>query len=134
VSRRLPALHAVVEFGIGADAVVADEDARRNGRVIRCRLLDFRNDRVIAVGDAEQELVIRPVQAKGARQRLGREVLDAANGNDDGDGRFLAQVRWWKARCLEPPAGDENAGEVGRNEGARCKGEGLSHVHSRKLL
>ena len=68
--RRLPALDDIVELGIGADAIVADQQARRNLGMRGHRAARDRRDRIGGVGDAEDDLVIGIVEGEDRGERL----------------------------------------------------------------
>ena len=85
MARRLPALDDVVELGIDADAIVADEQTRGNFGMGIDESTNERGDRVRGVGDAEDDLVFGIVERENRGQRLSGERLDAAQRLDDRD-------------------------------------------------
>ncbi|MNS82933.1 hypothetical protein D3C72_1166940 [compost metagenome] len=62
-----PALHAIVQLWIGADAVVTDEQLCGNRGKGGFSFADFLDHGIEFISDAEQQLVVGPVELKGAR-------------------------------------------------------------------
>ena len=62
VPRRLPAAHAIVKLRVGAHPLVADDQARRDRGIGRDQLLQDRHDRIVAAGDAKDDLVGRIIE------------------------------------------------------------------------
>ena len=57
VARRLPSLDDIVEFGVGADPVVADQQARRTTGVGSDRAAHQGCDGIIAAGETVDDLL-----------------------------------------------------------------------------
>jgi len=134
VRRRLPALDAVVELGVAADGVVADQDARRPGGKSGDVLAQQGNDRVRFRCDAEQDLVIGVVEAKDRLQRLVRERLDAAVRLDDADRRRRAGERAPPGPAGATPQGQRRGQGVREQADAGGAGShgGESHSASKR--
>ena len=107
VARGVPSLHAIVELGIGAHIVVADEQARGNMRVLGDRLLHMRNDRIMRRLHAEDHLVIRIVEREARVQRLFAEGFDPAQGPHERHGRSVGGRR--KAALARPAFASRDA-------------------------
>lgn len=84
-----PALDAIVQLRIGADAVITDQQLHGDRGKCGRGLADFRDHGIGFVCDAEQQLIIRPVEPEGTRERQRREVLDAAQRHHQRDRRLL---------------------------------------------
>ena len=121
-SRRLPALDDIVELGIGADAVVADQQARRNSRMRRHRAPRDRRDRIGGVGDAEDDFVIGIVEGEDRGERLLGERLDAAQRLDDRDRRRVGGGGKRLAAAAAADGGDGGAEDVQRETAASHAG------------
>jgi len=87
VPRRLPALHDIVELGIGADPVVADQEPRGALGMGPDRAANEGSDRIVGAGEAEDDLVVRIVEREDRAQSLPPKSLDAAERLHDADGR-----------------------------------------------
>ena len=61
----IPALHAIIELGIGADRVVANQKPRRLMRVLGNDAFGQRDDRIAAALNAEDDLIIGIIEAEG---------------------------------------------------------------------
>ena len=103
VARRLPSLDDIVEFGVGADPVIADQQARRALGIGRDRVAHQGCDRIIAAGEAEDDLIAWIVEREDRPQRFARERLDAAQRLHDCDARSILRRRQRAARPSPAP-------------------------------
>ncbi len=108
--RGVPAFDQVVELGVDADVIVADEQPGRHLGVRGHQAADQRDHRIALVGNAEDDLIFRIVKGEGRGQRLFDVVLDAAGGAQDGDRR--ASVRNAPGGVAGPPEKHGNAAEM----------------------
>ena len=92
VARRPPALDDVVELGVLGHAVVADQQARLDVRMLRDQPLHQRHDRVLRGPAAQQDFQLRIVELEGRAQRRFLEGVEPAHRPDDGDRRPLLEI------------------------------------------
>jgi hypothetical protein len=78
--RGTPSLDAIVELGIGADAVVADEKLGRYVRIVGDELAHHSHNRITLGGDAEDQLVFGVIELEGGRELLICRVDPCENG------------------------------------------------------
>ena len=76
--RRLPALETIVELGVGADRIVADQQAAAPFGLLDEERADQGNDRIGLLLDAEQHFVIGIIEFEGRAQSLFGKGLQAA--------------------------------------------------------
>ncbi len=84
---RVPALNAIIELGIGADIIVADQEARGNIGIFGEQPLDQRDDRIVRRLHAEQQLVIGIIQFERGAQRLLAKGFQSPQRPHQRDGR-----------------------------------------------
>ena len=117
-----PSLDAVVQLRIGAYAVIAHQNAGSNlGMGSHC-FFDPADNRIPLLGNTEDQLVMGPVELKGARQGQCREVFDPADGDDDRNRRPIGDAGSLCAAGRQPPHCYGQADQVDKQEG--CCGEG----------
>ena len=87
VARRPPALDDVVELGVLRHAVVADQQARLDMRMLRDQPLHQRHDGVLRRPAAQQDFQLRIVELEGGAQRRLLVGVEPAHRPDDGDRR-----------------------------------------------
>ena len=90
---RSPAFDAIVEFGVGADSLVADQQTGAGVRVLAEQLFDDRHDRVLHRSDAEDRLIVGIIEFEGRLQLFGDVILDAADRTNDRHRRRIDQCR-----------------------------------------
>ena len=119
--RGAPSLDAIVELGIGADAIVADEKLRRYRRMLGDELAHHRHHRIALGGDAEDQLVFGVVELEGRAQRLLDEIVEAADRPHDGDRRRVGRRREGRSRTAAKDR-DDDADDVkqGGDGAERC--------------
>jgi len=83
VPRCFPAFDEVVQLRIDADAVIADQKARRDAGIFRDDPLDKRDDRVIRLGNAEDHLEFGIVDREAGAQRFLDRIFEPAHGPED---------------------------------------------------
>ena len=93
MARRLPPLDAVVELGIGADVVVADEQTRLALGMRRDQPLDQRNDRVVRRLHAKDDLIVGIVEIESRAEGLLAERLQPAQRPHDAHRRRIFRRR-----------------------------------------
>jgi hypothetical protein len=106
VGGRAPALGDVVEFRIAVDDFAADEQPRVNMRMFAEQAADERYHRIVAVGDAKENLVVRIVEMETRGERFVDVILEAADGAEDRHRRHV----------LERPLAAPSLPEAGRDE------------------
>jgi hypothetical protein len=125
----MPSLDHVVELGIAADAVVADEETRADIRMGFDQAGNQRHDWIGLVRSAEQYLVTRVGKAERRCQRRFREILNSADRPYDRDACFHPMHGF--ADTAHASHNDNDAGEVksGGND-AECFGRSNQNCHS----
>ena len=125
-----PAFGDVVELGVLRNALVADQQARRDVRVLGNQPLDQRHDGVAAAGAAEQDLVVAVVEFEGRAQRRFLEMVEAADRPDDADRRPVLEGVRARARHTAAPGCRQRRCELdGEDEGGDGGGEKGEGVH-----
>lgn len=129
--RRVPALDRVVELRIGADAIVADQQPRRDFGMRVDQAMDDRVHRIVLARDTKEDFVIRIIEREARAQGLARKRLDAADRADQGHRRCIG--RHGQRPAAEPHAsrGERDAEQVQRDgeqtETGECnRHEGIS--------
>jgi hypothetical protein len=109
-----PALDHVIEFGISAHAVVADQQARIDRGVGGDQVFDQRENGIARIGDAKQYFKARVGELKCGKQRLRGVVVDSTQRAHQADRRVVAGVR--RRLSAQPDDRDRNAGDLNRNK------------------
>ena len=91
--RRAPALDDIVELRVGADAVGADDQPRAHIRMRRDETVDQRHDGIVCVLDTEDDLVVWIVEPERRAERFLAEILEPANGANQGYRRRVLRQR-----------------------------------------
>ena len=107
-----PALVEIVELGIVADLLVADQEPRRHAGMGRHQAPDRRHHRILRRGDAEHDLVARVVEREAGSQRLLDMVLDAADRTHQAHGRRVRGRAQTAGRRFAANDRNQRAGEV----------------------
>ncbi|ESX28811.1 hypothetical protein X767_00800 [Mesorhizobium sp. LSJC264A00] len=129
IARRFPALDAVVELRVAADAVVADQQPGRHvGKQDDRPVYQF-DDGIVGVSDAEDQFVARPVEREGSLQRLLCERLHAARRHDDRDRWLLVGRRGDETARLQFRRSKQDAGEIGKKQSGGGEGGCESWFH-----
>lgn len=121
---RLPAAHAIVKLGIGADPFIADDQLRRNRGMGRDQLLQHRHDWIIASRHAENDFVGRIIEPEARAERFLAEIVDAAARADDGDARRIRGGRQRRRAGLGIADCNAVADQIEDDENKTDKGQG----------
>ena len=112
VAGGIPALQHIVELGVAAPALLANEQLGLHMRMFLHQAIDEPGDRIVAPLQAEDDLVFRVVEREGRGERLTFVVVDAAERADAGDRRGAGRCRK-RARALPAPYGaDRHARQI----------------------
>jgi hypothetical protein len=116
-----PSLDAIVELGIRADAVVADEKLRLDAGMGGDEVAHHRHHRVARGRHAEDQFECGIGEIERRAQRLLDEIVEPADRPHDGNGRRLAQRRDGRARAAADDRNDD-AEDVKRRGDAAERG------------
>jgi len=105
--RGAPSLDAIVELGIGADAVIANEKLRRDAGMGGDEVAYHRHHRVATGRHAEDQFECGIGEFERRAQRLLDEIVEPADRSHDGNGRRLAQRRIAAARAAAEDRNDD---------------------------
>lgn len=104
---RTPALDEIVHLRIGAEDVLADQQARRNARMGLHRTPGDLDRRVVRRGDAEDDLITRPVENKAGADSVFEIVLHPAERPQDRDRRADTRLRLRRVPRLAHKDGED---------------------------
>ena len=123
-----PALDAIVQFRIGADTVIANEQLHGNRGKGGLRGANFLDHGIEFIGDAKQQLIIGPVEFEGARQGQRREVFHTAQRHHKRDSRCLPDKIVFRVGSRQSPAGQNDAEKIEAEEQNCAKGKDSFHA------
>ena len=129
VPRRPPALDDIVELGVGADAIVADQQPRRDARICVNVAPDQRRDRIGRIGDTEHYLVFGIIERENRSQGLARKALDAAQRLHDRHRRRSLGPRSGRLAAAASVGGKQSGEGVKRQPGRGKAGRASGYRH-----
>jgi hypothetical protein len=127
VTRGAPAFNDIVELGIAADAIVANEEFCGHAGMCGDQAADQRQDRVSGGGDAEQDLVVGIIEVERRPQRLLAVIVDAAERANDADGGLLLRFAQRLAKAADRDGDAYDMDEADNGAKNRCRKNRLCH-------
>jgi hypothetical protein len=112
-----PAFEHIIEFGIRAHALVADEHSGVRAGVFGYQVFDKRQDGITRGSDAKQDFVVRIIEFEGRPQRLGSIIVYPAQRAHQADRRISAGVRRLPRITAQAANRDHNARGMNKCDG-----------------
>jgi hypothetical protein len=113
----VPALDHIVELGICAHAVVADEKPCAGIGILRHQVLDQRQDRIRRGRNTKQDLVARVVEIECRAQCIGSIIVDPAKRAHHTDRRILPARRFTARMTVQAENRDHDARDLNDGDG-----------------